>query len=83
MKQTDWFNPQEQVPAIYGLYLVIHKYNGVLSRKYDYEVVFYDDNGVWWGDKVSYLTDDIFAWCELPALPKYLEETNITDEFIE
>lgn len=76
MNQTDWYNPKEQLPAIYGNYLVIHKYNGILSREYDFEVVFYDDSGIWWGNKVSYTTEDILAWCELPALPDYLEAVN-------
>ena len=70
----DWYDSNKQLPAIYGEYLIIHKYTGVLSKKYSLEVVFYDDNGTWWGNKSSYSSKEVLAWCELPPLPSFLED---------
>lgn len=68
-----WMKPSEMLPAIYGYYFAIVPYTGPLNRKYDLEVLFYDNSGIWWGNKVSYLDKDILAWCDLPDLPDWLE----------
>lgn len=72
--KCEWFNPKEQTPAIYGLYLVIVPYKGILSRKYDFEVAFFDENDTWWGNKTAYINDEVLAWTELPKLPVWLGE---------
>lgn len=72
--EWDWYDPRKQLPAIYGEYLIIRRYTGILSRKYTFEVVFYDDMNTWWGNENSYSNEEVFAWCELPTLPQFLED---------
>lgn len=72
--EWDWYDPRKQLPAIYGEYLIIRRYAGILSRQYAFEVVFYDDVNTWWGNEDSYSNEEVLAWCELPTLPQFLED---------
>lgn len=69
-----WFNTKEHLPGIYGNYLIVVEYHGALSRKYDYEVAFYDDTDTWYGSSNLYTNDEVLAWQELPTLPSYLDQ---------
>ena len=71
-----WFNTQEQLPGLYGNYLIIIKYQGALSRDYDYEVAFYDDSDTWYGNSDSYSNEEVLAWRDLPTLPSFLSKEN-------
>ena len=69
----NWINPREQLPETCGEFLIIHKYYGVLKKSVEYEVVFYDGEKTWWGNDISYSTEQVMAWCELPDFPNFIE----------